>query len=269
VRHAVFVPPFGELADPATMVDLAVAAEAAGWDGFYLWDHMWRPPDKPAEIADAWIMLAAIASATRELRLGPMVTPLARRRPHKVAREALTLDHLSGGRLTLGVGLGVNTGGELERFGEETSEILRAEMLDEALEVVLALWRGEEVDHHGRHYTAAGVRFLPRPVQQPRIPVWAAARGTSGSRPLRRAARLDGLFPVDTTPEQLARMLELVSEHRGSLDGFDVALRVFPGDDVSMLDAAGVTWAMWSFHEGEPAAKVREVVRAGPGVRNR
>ncbi|HUZ21595.1 MAG TPA: LLM class flavin-dependent oxidoreductase [Acidimicrobiales bacterium] len=269
MRHGVFVPPFGELAVPATTVELAVAAEAAGWDGFFLWDHMWRPPDKPAEIADAWIMLAAIASATRRLRLGPMVTPLARRRPHKVAREALTLDHLSAGRLTLGVGLGVDTGGELERFGEETNEVVRAEMLDEALEVVLGLWRGEELDHHGRHYTAAGVRFLPRPLQQPRIPLWAAARGRSGAGPVRRAARLDGLFPVDTTSEQLSRMLDLVVADRGSLDRFDVAVRVFPGGDRSMLDVPGVTWAMWSFDEGEPAAAILDAVRSGPSALGR
>ncbi len=267
--HALFLPPFGELAEPRVVVDLAVAAEEASWDGIFLWDHMWRPAGHPAEIADTWITLAAIASVTRRLRLGPAITPLARRRPQKVAREAVTLDRLSAGRLTLGVGLGVNTGGELGRFGETTEEEVRAEELDEALEVVLGLWSGEEIDHHGPHFTADRVRFLPRPVQWPRIPIWGAATGGAGPGPLRRAARLDGLFPVGTTADQLATMLDVVVDERGSLEGFDVAMLASPDADPAdnaELASQGVTWAMWSIEEGATAADVLAFARAGPGA---
>ncbi len=266
--HALYLPPFGELADPRVMMDLAVAAEEAGWHGIFLWDHMWRPTSATLDVADTWVTLAAIASVTRRLRLGPTITPLSRRRPHKVAREAVTLDHLSDGRLTLGVGLGVNTGGELERLGECAEAVVQAERLDEALEVILGLWSGDEIDHHGRHFTVDHVRFLPRPVQQPRIPIWGATTGTGSSKPLRRAARLDGLFPVNTTYDQLAEMLDVVAEERGSLDGFDVAMLAFPDTDLEVLEGTGVTWAMWPPYEGETSASVLRVARAGPGAHN-
>ena len=265
MRHALYLPPFGDFAGPQATVDLAIAAEEAGWDGIFLWDHMWKTPGTSTEIADTWITLAAIASATRRLRLGPAITPLSRRRPQKVAREAVTLDHLSNGRLTLGVGLGVNTGGELERFGESTDEVIRAEKLDEALGVIVNLWSGEEVDHHGRYFTADHVRFLPSPVQQPRIPIWGAARGGSGAGPIHRAAKLDGLFPVDTTMDQLAKMLDAVVAERGSLDGFDVAVLAVRDTDTRTLESGGVTWAMWPVNGGEATADVFKFTRAGPG----
>ncbi len=266
--HALYLPPFGEFADPHVTVELAVAAEEAGWDGIFLWDHMWRRPSEYLEVADTWITLAAIASVTQRLRLGPTITPLSRRRPHKVAREAVTLDHLSDGRLTLGVGLGVNTGGELERFGECAEERVQAERLDEALEVILGLWSGEEINHHGRHFTADHIRFLPTPVQRPRIPIWGATTGTGSAKPLRRAARLDGLFPVNTTHDQLATMLDVVAEERGSLDGFDVAMLAFPDTDLEVLARTGVTWAMWPPYGGETSASVLRFARAGPGAHN-
>ncbi len=268
MRHALYLPPFGELADPRVVVDLAVAAEEAGWDGIFLWDHMWRPAHDGIDIADTWVTLSAIATATQRLRLGPTVTPLSRRRPQKVAREAVTLDRLSDGRLTLGVGLGVDTGGELERFGECAVEAVQAERLDEALELLVALWSGAEVNHRGRHFTADGVRFLPRPVQRPRIPIWGAARGPGNSKPLRRAAKLDGLFPVNTASDQLVEMLEVVIEERGSLSGFDVAMLCYPETDLDGLERSGTTWAMWPPYEGESAVSVLSFAQAGPGARS-
>jgi alkanesulfonate monooxygenase SsuD/methylene tetrahydromethanopterin reductase-like flavin-dependent oxidoreductase (luciferase family) len=265
MRHALYLPPFGDFSDPHATVDLAIVAEEAGWDGIFLWDHMWRQPGETTEIADTWITLAAVASATQRLRLGPAITPLSRRRPQKVAREAITLDRLSDGRLTLGVGLGVNTGGELERFGESTDEDIRADMLDEALEVIIGLWSGEEVDHRGRYFTADQVRFQPGPVQQPRIPIWGAARGGCGTRPLRRAARLDGLFPVDTSIDQLARMLDVVAAERGSMEGFDVAMLALVDTDLQPLASMGVTWAMWTVNSREATADVFKFAQAGPG----
>lgn len=265
MRHAVYLPPFGPFADPAAVVDLAVAAEEGGWDGVFLWDHVVRTHDPHrADVADPWILLAAIAVATERIRLGPMVTPLARRRPQKVARETVTLDHLSGGRLTFGVGLGVNTDRELGRFDETVDDRARAAEYDEALELLLAFWSGNEVNHHGPHFTADAVRFLPRPLQQPRIPLWGAARGGGSPRPVRRAARLDGLFPVGTDLDQLGGMLEIVSAERGSLDGYDVVIEVEGEADVDDLAARGVTWVIRGVDDKRPAAEMIAATAEGP-----
>ena len=159
-----YFPLFDELADPALVARLTAEAEEAGWDGVFVWDHVrWREP--VVDVADTQIALAAIAAATERIRVGPMVTPLARRRPAKVARETATLDHLSGGRLTFGVGLGSDEfGSEYTITGEELDGRTRAAMLDEALEILQAAWSGELVRHRGEHYTVDAMRFLPRPV---------------------------------------------------------------------------------------------------------
>jgi alkanesulfonate monooxygenase SsuD/methylene tetrahydromethanopterin reductase-like flavin-dependent oxidoreductase (luciferase family) len=264
VRHAVYLPPHGVFADPRRVVEVAVAAEVAGWDGVFLWDHLLRPKGKPPEVADAYMCLAAIAMATSSIRLGPMVTPLARRRPQRVARETVTLDHLSGGRLTLGIGLGVNTGGELERFDEEVDDRSRGDLLDEALELLVELWSGELVDFRGDRFVARDVRFLPRPAQRPRIPIWAAARGGAPARTLLRAARCDGLFPVQTSLEQLVRMLATIAAARGGLAGFDVALSAEEDVSNDELDRAGVTWRIRAIPEGAEPSSVRSEVAAGP-----
>ncbi len=241
--HALFLPPFGALADPIRLVEHAVAAEAAGWDAVFLWDHVLRQPHEPADIADPWVAMAAIASATSRIRIGPMVTPITRRRPIKLAREATTLDHLSRGRLTLGLGLGVDTSRELSAFGEVTDARARGERLDEGAELLCALWKGEEVNFHGQHFTADSVVALPVPFQQPRIPLWFAARGKA-RRPVRRAARYDGLFPIEVDATQLVDMLDVVRTERGSLDGFDVMVAPSTALPYATLADFGVTWAV-------------------------
>lgn len=263
LRHALYLPPFEELADPRVMVDLAVAAEERGWDGLFLWDHVLRPAEEATRIADAWVQLSAVATVTSRLRIGPMVTPLVRRRPQKVAREAVTLDHLSAGRLTLGLGLGVDHSGELSRFGEVVDARQRGAVLDEGAELLVRLWSGDEVVHRGAAFTVDGVAFLPRPLQAPRIPLWFAARGDA-VRPVRRAARYDGLFPIEVDADGLGRMLDVVVAERGSLDGFDVAVLAHPGVDLAALEVRGATWAMWSFLPGEPAAEVLKLIEEGP-----
>jgi alkanesulfonate monooxygenase SsuD/methylene tetrahydromethanopterin reductase-like flavin-dependent oxidoreductase (luciferase family) len=274
VRHAAFIAPFGELADPAVVLDVARGAEAAGWDGLFLWDHILRPPQDPPQIADPWILLAAVATVTTTLRIGTMVTPLVRRRPQKLAREAVTLDHLSGGRLILGLGLGVDSGRELTAFGEISDPATRGDVLDEAAALLTALWSGEPVRHRGAHFVADDVTFLPRPLQQPRIPLWFAARG-GARRPTRRAAGYDGLFPIEVDRDGLARMIDLVAAERGGLDGFDVAVRLEAGDGppdarteagatLAELASIGATWALHSFGPGAPAADVLQYVTGGP-----
>ena len=133
MRYALFLPIFDALADPIVVARLSVEAEAAGWDGVFVWDHV-RYGKPVVEVADPWITLAAIASATERIRIGPMVTPLPRRRPAKVARETATLDRLSGGRLTLGVGIASDDHRELSGTGEQLDARSRGAMLDESLD---------------------------------------------------------------------------------------------------------------------------------------
>jgi alkanesulfonate monooxygenase SsuD/methylene tetrahydromethanopterin reductase-like flavin-dependent oxidoreductase (luciferase family) len=264
VQYGLTLPPFDELADPSTLMTLAREAEARGWDGLFLWDHLrHRPPVH--DVADPWIALAGIATATERITLGPLVTPLARRRPHIVAKQTVTLDQLSAGRLVLGVGLGLDgSGRELSGFGEEMDDRVRAAMLDESLAVIESLWSGEQVDFHGEHYLVDGVSFSPRPVQRPRIPIWLAARWPY-QRPLLRASRWDGLFPIDLkTPEQLVSTLVTVSAARGGLEGFDVAVHAYPGEAPGPWAAAGATWWLLRFDGGTTADQVRRVIDAGP-----
>lgn len=265
-RMALFYPNFGALADPRVMVELALEAEAAGWDGVFLWDHVqYREP--VTDVGDPWTTLAAMAMATERITLGPLVTPLARRRPHIVARQSTTIDQLSNGRFVLGVGLGLDqSGAELSSFGEELDAKRRASMLDEALVVVRALWSGEPVDHHGEHYTAANVQFRPRPVQRPSIPIWAAGRYPYKA-PVRRAARLEGLFPIELEhPDQLGEMLDVVKAERGSLDGFEVVCQGWTGDDPAPWVAAGATWWLIRFDYATISLDLaRQALRNRPG----
>ncbi|HSV40969.1 MAG TPA: LLM class flavin-dependent oxidoreductase [Nocardioidaceae bacterium] len=267
MRSAIWLPIFDELADPVVVARLAAEAEEAGWDGFFLWDHIrWREPVTAA--ADPWITLAAVATATEQLRLGTMVTALARRRPAKVARETATLDVLSRGRLTLGVGLGSDRfGGEFSLFGDEQDDRLRGEMLDEALEILRGAWTGQDVVHRGRHYTVDGISFRPVPVQ-PTVPVWVA--GFPGKvKPMQRAARHDGFFPVNLqSPDQLAEAVEAVRGYRTDPAApYDVAVDLAPGTDLAPYAAAGATW--WMTDLDPHAMKVdtvRGVIRDGPGL---
>ena len=249
-RRGIFVAPFDELADPRAVADLAARAEARGWDGLFVWDHIqYRPPVRA--VADPWVTLAAVAVATERMRLGPLVTPLARRRAHKLARETVTLDRLSGGRLVLGVGLGGDRNGEFDRqrFGEEDDPRARAALLDERLDRLAAYWDGE---------------FEPAPVQRPRIPVWVAGRWPN-RRPLRRAARWDGFFPIDLeAPEQLAEAVAAVRELRGAdvPGGFEIVVDNPPGTDLAPWVEAGATWCLTDFGMQPARAEVERAIDA-------
>ena len=249
MKRGIFLAPFDELVDPRRLADLAAQAESAGWHGFFVWDHIrYRPPVRA--LADPWVALAAIAFATERIRLGPMVTPLSRRRVHKLARETVTLDRLSRGRLTLGVGLGSDLNDELEPFGEVVDPRERARLLDRGLERLAAYWAGE---------------FEPPPVQRPRIPVWAASRWPS-RRPLRRAARWDGLFPIELPGP--GALEELASEVRalraGNDDPFDLVVEISPGESAEPWEAAGATWVLTGFSPTPRLDEVREAIDAGP-----
>ena len=266
LRSALWLPIFDDLADPVVVARLAAEAEEAGWHGVFVWDHLrWREPVR--QVADPWITLAAIATATERLRFGPMVTPLARRRPAKVARETATLDRLSGGRLMLGVGIGSDRFAvELSATGEELDDRRRGEMLDESLEILAAAWSGSPVHHQGRHYTVDGISFLPTPVQRPGVPVWAAG-GPGAVKPLRRAARHDGFVPVNLEhADQLADAVTTITGLRqGETTGYDVAVPLPPGTDPAPYVEAGATWWLAEFEpETVSLDQVRGVLRDGP-----
>lgn len=248
MKRGLFIAPFDELVDPRLLAELAQRAESQGWDGLFLWDHL-AYPDPVRAVADPWIALSAIACATTRLRLGPMVTPVPRRRVHKLARETATLDHLSRGRLIFGVGIGSDRTGELTAFGEVLDARERAKLLDDGLERLSGYWAGE---------------FEPLPVQRPRIPVWVAARWPS-RRPVRRAARWDGLFPIEVPgPEQLAELVAEVDRARTDAGAFDHVIEIEPGADPGPWAAAGATWVLTSFGSQPREAAVREAIEGGP-----
>ena len=272
MRSGLFLPLFDALADPAVVAGLSAEAEEAGWEGVFVWDNL-RYVEPVVDVADPWITLAAVATATGRIRLGPMVTPLARRRPVKVARETATLDRLSGGRLTLGVGLGSDRfASEYSITGEELDERRRATMLDESLEILAAAWSGEPVHHRGEHYTVDGMRFLPRPVQRPGIPIWVA--GYYGKpRPMRRAARHQGFFPLGLdNPDQLGEIVADLAAlrrdaGRDATEPYDVVVALPPGDDPAPYAAAGATWWLVEFPWDAPSVdQVRAVIQDGPAA---
>jgi alkanesulfonate monooxygenase SsuD/methylene tetrahydromethanopterin reductase-like flavin-dependent oxidoreductase (luciferase family) len=249
------IPHFGPYADPRILAELAEEAEAAGWDGFFLWDHMTFGPD-PLPMTDPWVALTAIAMRTERMKIGAMITPLPRRRPWKVARETVALDHLSNGRLVFGVGIGVLPA-EFDQLGEEGDQKERGAMLDEALDVLAGLWSGELFNHQGAHYHVQDARFLPAPLQRPRIPVWVAGSWPNKA-PFRRAARWDGAFPQgrglqlneQMTPESIAEVRDFIREQRASDAPYDILhIGMTDGLDAEADRAfaqryaeAGVTW---------------------------
>ncbi len=280
MRFAVDIPNFGPFGDPIVAVEFARAAEATGWDAVWVWDHIVRDPAQPVPFADPIVLLTAIAGATTRIRLGPMMLALARRRPWVVARETVTLDRLSGGRLTLGVSLG-HPAREFSLFGEDADLRVRAEKLDEGLAILAGLWSGEAFEFHGKHFDVSPMTFLPGPVQQPRIPVWTA--GTWPVRaPFRRAARWDGVWPETRdehdvsgmpAPAQVREMLEFIREERRSDAPFDVLVGGFtPGDDPARAAEiaagyadAGATW--WTERINPKRGSLDEMlerVRQGP-----
>jgi alkanesulfonate monooxygenase SsuD/methylene tetrahydromethanopterin reductase-like flavin-dependent oxidoreductase (luciferase family) len=248
-------PCFGD--DPRTHAQLAQDAEEAGWDGFFLWDHVAFLPDQAVPIVDPWVTLGMAAQLTTRIKLGVLVAALPRRRPWKVAREAVTLDRASDGRLIVGAGLGWPVEGDFEPFGEPGGVETRAGMLDEALEILDGLWSARPFTYAGDHYRVDGCTFLPGPVQRPRIPIWIAGTFPLDG-PLRRASRWDGVVPMKfdddgrptmLTPDDARRIIDRVSTLRGGVDGFDLAIggetSEDPAEGASIVEpylGTGVTW---------------------------
>ncbi|MBI5290108.1 MAG: LLM class flavin-dependent oxidoreductase [Chloroflexi bacterium] len=252
-----FVLPSG---DARTAAGLAVELERAGWDGIFLWEPVWG--------VDAWVSLAACAMVTERIRLGTMLTPPSRMRPWKLASEAATLDNLSGGRVILSVGLGAPEVGFAE-FGEVVDRKQRAELLDEALEIIDGLWQGPPFSYSGKHYTISEIRddFVHKPappVQQPRIPIWVVGAWPS-ERSMGRVAKYDGLIPSardasgdfrQANPDEVREMKAWLEDRRGGTPIDIVVEGETPLGDpnaaarvVAPYRDAGATWyieAMWS-----------------------
>ena len=253
--RAIAVPNFGE--EPAGLIELGVAAEEAGFDGFFLWDHIvFSNRDDGPPVIDPWLVLAVVAARTSRIRLGTMITPVPRRRPWQLARQTASLDRLSGGRLILGVGIGSPAYGDFGIFHEPSGDRARADMLDEGLAVLDGLWSGERFSYAGQHFTVDPVRFTPVPVQRPRVPVWVGGV-LPATRPIARAARWDGVVPIRFARRSLIRpsvadiadVRERVTAARGSADGYDVVVwaevAARPADVPTLAapyQAAGATW---------------------------
>lgn len=264
-----FVLPSG---DARVAADLACEAEQAGWDGFFVWEPVWG--------VDAWVALTAAAMRTERIRLGTMLTPLSRMRPWKLASETATLDNLSGGRVTLSVGLGAPDTG-FGNFGEVTDRKQRAELLDEGLDVLTGLWRGQPFSYDGKHYHITPTEFAPAPppVQQPRIPIWVVAAWPF-EKSLQRALRYDGLIPSardengrmrQATPDELREIVEYVAEHRTDGSPFDIIVEgTTPANETATVREwadAGATWfneAMWTVWGADAVDQFRRRIAAGP-----
>lgn len=273
MHYGINVATLGDYANPRSVVPLAQVAEAAGWEGFFVWDHLafaWGVPS-----GDPWVILAAVAQATTHMKIGTAITPLPRRRPHVLANTVATLDQLSAGRVILGAGLG-GVPQEFTAFGEQDDPRLRAQRLDEALELLDRLWSGEPVRHRGAHYTVEHVTLAPLPLQRPRVPIWIGGESLPA---LRRAARWDGWVAAGDneraemveTPEQMAEKVSYIQRHRSPASPLDVALTgcSSPVGSTWVQDfaAAGVTWWLESLHGFRGTFdELRARVMAGPPV---
>ena len=287
MRFGISIPAFADLSDPRVLAELARDAETAGWDGFFLWDHIFFDPTFHP-IADPWVALAAVALSTERMRIGTMITPIARRRPWKLARETVSVDRLSNGRLTLGVGLGDPVQWDFGFFDEVTDSKTRARRLDEGLDILTGLWSGQPFSYQGEQYKVMKeVTFRPTPIQTPRIPIWVGGWWPN-KPPLRRAARWDGVYALkangEITPEEWRELLAYVQKYRTSTAPFDAAhAGATPGDNptqaadlIQPYADAGVTWWIepidpwrfgWSYEvpwAPEATVLMRERIRQGP-----
>jgi alkanesulfonate monooxygenase SsuD/methylene tetrahydromethanopterin reductase-like flavin-dependent oxidoreductase (luciferase family) len=275
VRFGVFLPPFAEFAEPGRVVALARRTEESGWDGLFLWDHMLAAPGMA--VADPWVTMAAVATATSRIRIGALVTPLPRRRPWVLSRQMATLDRLCEGRLVGGIGLGDDGWSEFSAFGEEVDPVVRGEMLDEGLSLLQAFLSGKPVQYAGRHYVVDSPPLLPVPRQDP-LPIWGACRWPN-RKPLARIAKLQGCFPIYRTegappppdPEDITALRAALVD-LGAASNIDIAVRCALSledpasvpETLATLGESGVTWMLEAVLPGAPPDQVTAVVSRGP-----
>jgi alkanesulfonate monooxygenase SsuD/methylene tetrahydromethanopterin reductase-like flavin-dependent oxidoreductase (luciferase family) len=282
MRYGLNLPAAGPGGDARTLGELAAAAEDAGWDGVFLEDYIVYQNRQDIPTYDPWVALGVMALRTRRIRLGTEVTPLARRRPWKLARESVTVDHLSGGRLQVCVGLGVATDIDIAHFGEEPDNRRRAAQLDEALAVLVGLWSGRPFSYAGRHFEVRETTFLPPPVQQPRIPIWVGG-GYPNPGPLRRAARWDGACMYRAAgpgssqdagllgADEVRGLKTFVESRRGAATGFDIVVGARERSPdwererelIRWVAEAGATWWIEWVPANDPSI-MRRAIERGP-----
>lgn len=311
MKFGLDLPNMGGAGDPRLLAEIAHEAEESGWDGVFIFDSILSPewesqfPDDPEKRAtvDPWIALSAMAMRTERVTLGTMITPLSRRRPWKVARETVTLDHLSNGRLVLPVGLGTVEDGGYMNVGEELDRKKRAEMLDESLAIIEGLWSGEPFAFQGKHYNVKEMRFEPKPVQSPRIPIWVVGAWPR-MKSMRRAVRWDGVIPASMplgeepaqpdpmdsatyikedgaytgiTVQEVRDVAGFVQKQRDSESDFDIIIegnssgsrREQAASKVAEYAEAGATWWIeavfsWLFLPPHDLDRMRDRIRQGP-----
>ena len=273
LRYGLILPDFGKALHPTDLVDLAGEAEDYGWDGFFLWDHMveWN---SRTPVYDAFTCLAAIATNTKHIRIGTAVTPIPLLKPWIIARQTITLDHLSNGRLILGVGLGTKESCDYERFGEPGDNKTLAEKLDESLVIIKGLWSGKPFRYSGKHYLLKDPIFLPHSIQKPRIPIWVAGYWPRKG-PLRRAAKWDGVIPLRFPGnllelDELRTLVEYIKKLRENADNFAVAIigstqNPRNVEKVERFASAGMTWWFENLYAKKDSLNsMRKRIRLGP-----
>jgi alkanesulfonate monooxygenase SsuD/methylene tetrahydromethanopterin reductase-like flavin-dependent oxidoreductase (luciferase family) len=276
MNFGIYLPNYGDAISGHSLSELAHAAEQAGWDGIFLFDHILVSKNQGHHMVDPWVALAAMAMTTSRIRIGTTLTPLARRRPWKVARETVTLDHLSEGRLILTVGLGEPEKAEFAYFGEETDRHIRAEKLDEGLDILTGLWSGKPFSYAGKHYQIEKVRFQPATLQKPRIPIWVGGYWPNKA-PFRRAARWDGAFPLKhggaMTAKDFSALKAFIEQERASDTPFDLVTMGYlqsmdetkQSKTLQAYSRAGVTWWLESlFQLKNSYYKMAKLIEQGP-----
>lgn len=268
MRFGIAPPNWGPFGNPQDAIELASIAEKSGWHGYFTWDAL-AVRDDPPPTYDPWVILGAVATATKSIRIGTCVAVIPRYKPHLLAMTLASLDVLSGGRMTLGVGLGDWTRPQsFEKFGEVSDPRVRAEKLDEALGIITRLWSGDRLQHRGDHYIVDGFALSALPMQRPRIPIWV---GGDSPPAMRRAARWDGWIgpdddPEHSTPDNVPTVRRSLEEAGANMEAFDVAWGgVTTPDDGELVSAygeAGVTWWIEILHGDRQQTLTR--VKAGP-----
>jgi hypothetical protein len=274
-----FVLPQG---DARHVMEMAVLAEQSGWDAFFVWEPVWG--------TDAWVSLAAAAVQTESILLGTMLSPLSRMRPWKVASETATLDNLSGGRVILSVGLGAVESG-FENFGEVTDTRQRAELMDECLDIVHGLWRGQPFTYEGKHYNVTETDFHynvtetdfhpPPSPEKGKVTTWIVGLWNS-NRSMARTVKYDGILPAVRDKDSNWRKLQtadVTAIRKYAIDSGNPDIDIIvegetagPSEEatkeIEAWEAAGATWfidSMWSAqYKRDDRELVQARIKAGP-----
>ena len=276
-KFGIYIANYGITNDPQDYIDLAILSENNGWDGFFLWDHVFLSSNKTQSFLDPWIILSAVAVKTKRIKLGTTVTPLARRRPWIIAKEVSTLDRLSKGRMILGVGLGIDS--DFSNFGENTDRLIRREKLDESLHILKGLWANKPFTFKGKYFNIKEVEFFPKPFQD-KIPIWVGGNWP-GKKPFQRAAQYDGVFPLkmggdeNLSPNDYREIIKYIKQYRSSFDSYDIIKPIvttgIKEEDEWINDYLniGITWfveSMWP--ERDSLDNFKKIISRGPPLIN-